>query len=251
MIKAGNWAFALGVVILVMSSGMIGYWMAPGEASAEVDRDSYYQVSTYGRLSEGGYQGMISIDRLLEHGDFGIGTVEGIDGEMIVLDGIAYRAGTDLVPVKVPSGTLVPFAMLTYFDEGQSTTTGANDNYTTLKDLLDDMLNDKIAYAVMIEAEFDSITIRSVPGQHVPYPPLVDVVAEQTTLRLENVQGTMVGYYISEGLGDINVPGFHMHFLSQDLSYGGHVLDVELSEVRVHLDPIRSFTFLVTERVVT
>lgn len=52
--KEGRWAFALGVAILVLSSGLVGYWMAPGEASAEVDRDSYYQVSTYGRLSEGG-----------------------------------------------------------------------------------------------------------------------------------------------------------------------------------------------------
>jgi acetolactate decarboxylase len=241
----------MGVVILVISSGMVGYWLAPGEASAEVERDSYYQVSTYGRLSEGGYQGMISIDRLLEHGDFGIGTVEGIDGEMMVLDGVAYRAGTDLVPMEVPSGTLVSFAMLTYFDEMESQLLTEDLNYTTFKDLLDDTLQGKIAYAVMIEAEFDSITIRSVPGQQEPYPPLVDVVANQTVLHLENVRGTMIGYYISEGLGNINVPGFHMHFLSQDLSYGGHVLDVELSDVTVRLDPVRTYTVLVTEGVIT
>jgi acetolactate decarboxylase len=250
MAKAVSWAFALGVAILVMSSGMVGYWLAPGEASAEVDRDSYYQVSTYGRLSEGGYRGMISIDRLLEHGDFGIGTVEGIDGEMMVLDGVAYRAGTDLVPVEVPSGTLVPFAMLTYLDRSESTIMGAHRNYSAFKDWLDDILQDRIAYAIMIEADFDSITIRSVPGQQEPYPPLVDVVANQTTLRLEGVHGTMIGYYISEGLGDINVPGFHMHFLSQDLSYGGHVLDVEFSDVKIYMDPIRTCSVLVTERVI-
>jgi acetolactate decarboxylase len=251
MAKVGSWAYALGVAILVMSSGMVGYWMAPGEASAEVDRDSYYQVSTYGRLSEGGYRGMISIERLLEHGDFGIGTVEGIDGEMMVLDGVAYRAGTDLAPVEVPSGTLVPFAMLTYFDQGETTILQEHLNYSTFKDLLDDVLQDKIAYAIMIEAEFDSITIRSVPGQQEPYMPLVDVVANQTILRLENVSGTMIGYYISEGLGEINVPGFHMHFLSQDLSYGGHVLDVEFSDVRVQIDTIRTYTVLITEGVIT
>jgi len=251
MAKAGSWAYALGMAILVLSSGMVGYWMAPGEASAEVDRDSYYQVSTYGRLSEGGYRGMISIEGLLEHGDFGIGTVEGIDGEMMVLDGVAYRAGTDLAPVEVPSGTLVPFAMLTYFDQSESTITGAHYNYTVFKDWLDDILQDTIAYAIMIEADFDSITIRSVPGQQEPYPPLVDVVANQTTMRLESVHGTMIGYYISEGLGEINVPGFHMHFLSQDLSYGGHVLDVEFSDVRVYMDPIRTCSVLVADSVIT
>ncbi|MHC1709247.1 MAG: acetolactate decarboxylase [Methanomassiliicoccales archaeon] len=251
MAKAGSWAYAMGVAILVMSSGMVGYWLAPGEASAEVDRDTYYQVSTYGRLSEGGYRGMISIDRLLEHGDFGIGTVEGIDGEMMVIDGVAYRAGTDLSPVEVPSGTMVPFAMLTYFDHKLTTTLWEHLNYTTFKDMLDDVYEDNLAYAVMIEAEFDSITIRSVPGQQEPYPPLVDVVANQTTLRLEGVRGTMIGYHISEGLEDINVPGFHMHFLSEDLSYGGHVLDVEFSGVELRLDVVRTCAVLVTDGVIT
>lgn len=250
MVKAESWAFALGVAILVTSSGLVGYWMAPGESSTEVDRDSYYQVSTYGRLSEGGYRGMISIDRLLEHGDFGIGTVEGIDGEMMVLNGVAYRAGTDLVPIEVPAGTLVPFAMMTYFDKGEMTSLGAHHNYSTFKDRLDDSLQDRIAYAIMIEAEFHSITIRSVPGQQEPYPPLKDVLANQTTLRLENVRGTMIGYYISNGLGDINVPGFHMHFLSQDLSYGGHVLDVEMDDVQVFSDPVRTYAILMTERAI-
>lgn len=250
MAKAG-WGFALGVAIMVMSSGMVGYWLAPGEASGAADRDSYYQVSTYGRLSEGGYQGIISIDRLLEHGDFGIGTVEGIDGEMMVLDGVAYRAGTDLVPVKVPYGTLVPFAMLTFFDKGETLFLAERSNYTALRKSLDELLQERTACAIMIEAEFDAITIRSVPGQQEPYPPLVDVIADQTVLRLENVRGTMIGYYLSDGLGDLNVPGLHMHFLSEGLSHGGHVLDVEFSDITLHLDPVRSFTILVSESVIT
>jgi acetolactate decarboxylase len=250
MAKVGGWAFAIGVAILIMSSGLVGYWLAPGESSDHIDRESYYQVSTYGRLSEGGYRGMIPIDRLLEHGDFGIGTVEGIDGEMMVLDGVAYRAGTDLAPETVPAGTLIPFAMLTYFDETVSYQLSEELNYTTFKDRLDDVLQIYGVYAIMIEAELDSITIRSVPGQQEPYPPLVDVVANQTTLRLENVRGTMIGFYISEGLGDLNAPGFHMHFLSEDLSYGGHVLDVEFSGIEVIVDPIGTCTVMVSESII-
>ena len=251
MAKVGSWARALGVAILVISSGIVGYWLAPGEVSAETDRDPYYQVSTYGRLSEGGYRGVISIDRLLEHGDFGIGTVEGIDGEMMVLDGVAYRAGTDLVPVIFPAGTMIPFAMLTYFDEVLSYPLSEEMNYAAFMDRLDDVLQEKMVYAIMIEAEFVSITLRSVPGQQEPYPPLADVVANQTTLRLENVRGTMIGYYISEGFGDMNVPGFHTHFLSEDLAYGGHVLDVEFSGIAVGVEPISTHTVLVADGVIT
>lgn len=246
MVKAGSWAFAIGVAILVLSSGLVGYWLAPGEASGSAT-DPYYQVSTYGRLSDGHYEGVMTLDRLLEHGDFGIGTVEGIDGEMIILDGTAYRAGTDLVPERISSGTMIPFAMVTRFSTGISYSVADIDDYAELKELyggMADRLRPCVALAVMLEAEFDSITIRSVPGQEVPYPPLVDVIAEQTTMVLNGVQGTLVGFIISSGLGDINLAGFHLHFLSEDMSYGGHVLDLSFEEGMMYVDQMTSMTLV-------
>ena len=246
MAKAGSWAFAMGVAILVLSSGLVGYWLAPGEASGSA-MDPYYQVSTYGRLSDGHYEGVMTLDRLLEHGDFGIGTVEGIDGEMIILDGTAYRAGTDLVPEEVSLGTMIPFAMVTRFSTGISYGVADIDDYAELKELYGGMADRSrpcVALAVMLEAEFDSITIRSVPGQQVPYPPLVEVIAEQTTMVLHDVQGTLVGFIMSSGLGDINLAGFHLHFLSEDLSYGGHVLDVSFEQGTMYVDQMTSMTLV-------
>ncbi len=246
MAKAGGWAFAMGVAILMLSSGLVGYWMAPGGDDGSAI-DPYYQVSTYGRLSQGHYEGVMTVDRLLEHGDFGIGTVEGIDGEMIILDGTAYRAGTDLVPKEVPSGTMIPFAMVTRFSTDAISVMADIDDYDELKDLYGGMADrprPRVAVAVMLEAEFDSITIRSVPGQQVPYPPLVDVIAEQSTLVLHNVQGTLVGFIMSSGLGEINLAGFHLHFLSDDLSYGGHVLEVSFGQGRMYTDEMTSMTLV-------
>jgi acetolactate decarboxylase len=243
MNRTGYAFTAVGVAALMIFSGLVGYWAAPNDSDDGAYIDGYYQVSTYARLRDGCYGGGVTIERLLENGDFGIGTVEGIDGEMMIVDGIAYRAGTDLAPVKVPAGTMIPFAMLTHFDQGLSYSVKDIDDYNELRGLLGGLSsNGHIGYGVMIETEFTSITIRSVPGQVVPYPPLVDVVANQTTMVLHNVKGTMVGFIMADDLGDINLPGFHLHFLSDDLSYGGHVLDMSFEEATVDVDGMNSIT---------
>lgn len=228
---------AVGVAAMIMFGGLIGYWAAPDGGDDGTGIDGYYQIFTYARLRDGCFDGGETIERLLENGDFGIGTVEGIDGEMMIVDGVAYRAGTDLAPVQVPAGTMIPFAMITYFETGLTYLLEDMDDYDELRGSLGFLAsNGHIGYGVMIKTEFTSITIRSVPGQIMPYPPLTDVVANQTTLVLYNVKGTALGFFMADDLGDINLPGFHLHFLSDDLSYGGHVLDMSFEEATVEMD---------------
>ncbi|OPX57298.1 MAG: Alpha-acetolactate decarboxylase [Methanomassiliicoccales archaeon PtaB.Bin134] len=227
MVKAGELFTVVGVAILVMSGGLVGYWAAPGEPAAESNSGVYFQVSTYERLNHGGFGGGMAIGELLEHGDHGIGTVEGIDGEMIILDGVAYRAGTDLRPVEVPEGTMVPFVQLVEFNFGLEYQLVDIDDYSELRERLGSIASSGyLAYGILIDATFLNLTIRSVPGQQEPYPPLADVVANQTVMELHGVQGTMVGFLLTDGLAGINVPGFHLHFISDDRNYAGHVLDM-------------------------
>lgn len=246
MSKTGHVFTVVVVAAIMIFSGLIGYWAAPND-SDDAPNDGYFQVSTFARLNAGGYEGVMTVEDLLENGDFGIGTVEGIDGEMIIRDGIAYRAGTDLVPVQVPTGTMIPFAMLTHFDTGLSYHVLDIDDYDELREVFSGFVSDgHIAYAVMIETEFESITIRSVPGQEKPYPPLADVVAMQTTMTIKNVQGTMIGFLLADDLGDINLAGFHMHFLSKDMCFGGHVLDMSFEEADVRMDAMISINVTFT-----
>ncbi|MDD1772467.1 MAG: acetolactate decarboxylase, partial [Methanomassiliicoccales archaeon] len=99
-----------------------------------------------------------------------------------------------------------------------------------------------IGYGILIEAEFGSLTIRSVPGQDEPYPPLTDVIANQTTMVLHNVTGTIVGFLFSDSIEGANLPGFHMHFISEDLSYGGHVLDFSVDDTVMIASQLHSVT---------
>ena len=54
-----------------------------------------FQASTIAALLEGAYDGDLSFAELAEHGDLGLGTLNGLDGEMIALDGRFYRADVD------------------------------------------------------------------------------------------------------------------------------------------------------------
>ncbi|MCR5235859.1 MAG: acetolactate decarboxylase, partial [Lachnospiraceae bacterium] len=57
-----------------------------------MSKTKMYQVSTLQALMLGYSRPVISVAELLEHGDTGLGTFEDVDGEMIVLDGVCYRA---------------------------------------------------------------------------------------------------------------------------------------------------------------
>jgi len=237
------------IAIMVIASGLIGYWSSPGVGDGGDDGGIYYQVSTYARLNDGCYGGGITIEELLEHGDYGIGTVEGIDGEMIVIDGLAYRAGMDMVPVEVPSGTMIPFAMMNEFCFGLEYHTEEIENYSELRGLLDFLTDSEeyIAFGIEIETVFESLTIRSVPGQDEPYPPLSEVLAGQNTMVLHNVSGTMVGFCLTDGLEGINLPGLHIHFLSEDRSYGGHVLDMTFEDADIWVSQLSSVTVTIVD----
>lgn len=53
-----------------------------------------FQYNTLAALMAGMYSGNFTIGELLKRGNLGIGTLDAIDGELIILDGKAYQART-------------------------------------------------------------------------------------------------------------------------------------------------------------
>src|SRR3954471_21936838 len=74
-----------------------------------------FQVSTSAALVEGVYQGAVRVSRLLDHGDFGLGTFVDLDGEMVVLDGVCYQISANGVIAPVDGYRLITYAVLTRF----------------------------------------------------------------------------------------------------------------------------------------
>jgi len=87
-----------------------------------------------------------------------------------------------------------------------------------------------------VEGAFENVKTRSVPRQKKPFPPLTEAVKHQTYFELNNVRGTMAGFRLPEYVKDINVAGFHLHFITEDRQAGGHVLNCTVSNVRIEID---------------
>src|ERR1700674_4114172 len=74
-----------------------------------------FQIATISSLLAGGYDGDTTVGEMLRHGDFGLGCFNGVDGEMMVLDGRVYRGTTDGRAHLVARSERTPFAVVTRF----------------------------------------------------------------------------------------------------------------------------------------
>jgi acetolactate decarboxylase len=206
-------------------------------ARADESRDVLYQISTIDALLSGVYERAATVDEVAAHGDFGLGTFEALDGELIALDGIVYRAAVDGSVKPVPPATGTPFMAVTRFEPDRALSVEKPLDYASFTQWLEAELPSRnIFYAVRVDARFSRISYRSVPRQAKPYPPLQEVVRQQAVFERAGIEGTLIGLWCPAFAKGINVPGFHLHFLSADHSHGGHVLGFSVEEGTVRLD---------------
>lgn len=198
-------------------------------------RGKYYQVSTLQALAQGFSKSVITVDELLAYGDLGLGTFEDVDGEMIVLDGKCYRAQSngEVVPAEGVRG--VPFASVCSFQPHRLEKLEKVDNIEQLKVWLTLRIEEEFGlnsmYAVRIEGEFSKVDARSESGTKAHHVTLKDALSvTQKAFVFENIKGSLVCVYYPDYMDGINVAGWHLHFLSQNRKYGGHVFDVSLTQ---------------------
>ena len=217
----------------------------PAEAAAH---DTLTQVSTIEILLAGGYYGWASVGDMAAYGDFGLGTFLHLDGEMIQADGTVFQVTADGA-VHQPAGEAgTPFYVTTPFETDQTIEIGGWVDFPGLQSQLAASLpSQNMIYAVRIRGRFDSLKTRSVPAQSLPYPPLGEVVKTQPTFAFEDVEGTLVGFYFPDSFAKINVPGFHFHFINQDKTGGGHVLELQASNLTAEVDVTTNFQLILPE----
>lgn len=207
--------------------------------------DRVTQTSTIDALLAGVYDGSMTCGELLEYGDFGLGTFVGLDGEMIVLDGTVYQARTDGKIYAPADDTITPFATVCAFDPDLTFSPPAGVDYNGLKSIIDETApNQNEFIAIKIKGSFSRMKVRSVPVQDKPYPPLAEVVKNQTIFELQDVKGTLVGFRSPAFVKGINVPGYHCHFISDDKKEGGHILDCEIISGTGEVDSCNEFLLI-------
>jgi acetolactate decarboxylase len=195
------------------------------------------QAGTIAALLDGHYDGDLRIGAVLERADLGIGTVQHLDGELVVVDGEAWVARGDGRIERVPGATRTPFVVACRFVAGATRAVSQPMSLAELCAALDELAPaSEPVVAARVDGSFRDLRLRSVRAQHYPYPPLRDVVGHQTEWTVDDARGTVVGFRFPDATSGIEVPGYHLHFLADDRAHGGHVLDLMLTAGEIAVD---------------
>jgi acetolactate decarboxylase len=200
------------------------------------------QVATIDALLAGVYDGHMSLEALRGYGDFGIGTFEGLDGEMILLDGTFYKVRADGKVYRPALAESTPFACVTTFVPDLRETIQNSMDMRGLETRVDALVPEQNRFCAFIaRGSFNHVRVRSVPAQKKPYPPLVEVTKNQPVFNLSNVRGALIGFRSPPFVKGVNVPGYHLHFLTDDLAAGGHVLEFEMTKGILEADTVHEW----------
>ena len=210
---------------------------------------TFTQISTIDALMAGCYDGVMPVKTLHQYGNFGIGAYERVDGELVMLNDTLFQILADgrAKTTQLPDST--PYAAVIRFKPDRSAALNGPMTLDSLKARLAAAFpNKNLFYAVRVEGIFKSVTTRSVPPQSKPYAPLADVLAaQQIIIKTENITGTVVGLYCPAFMKNLNVPGFHLHFVSGDRKTGGHLFDGVLSSGQFDVQACAQFRMILPE----
>jgi acetolactate decarboxylase len=216
--------------------------IASNNALAQTKNNTLYTAGHASAFIGGLYDAVYPYTKVLQHGDFGLGAPDKLDGEVLVLDGKIYQTQSTGKTFEVKNTELTPFAVVNFF-KGQKTAKTArkmtkNDLFSYLDSLLS---NQNGIYAIKITGSFNTVKTRAFPPVKKPYVPLADMLPLQHFFTFENVKGTLVGYRIPAFMDGPNITGYHFHFLSDDKKAGGHIIDLLTNGITIEIDQLDSF----------
>jgi acetolactate decarboxylase len=213
--------------------------------------DAIHQVSLMQSFMHGEYDGVITVGELKSYGDTGLGTFEGVNGEMIVLDGVVYQASADGSINIMKDNETVPFSTVTPFDEDEKIpeiSASSFDNLTSQLDKEIEKYGVNNIYVAKIKGDFSNITVRSVEKQEKPYKEFTEVAkVDQKVFNYTNQSGTIVAVYFPEYMSELNMHGWHLHFLNDAKDKGGHVLGLTMENGTGSMDTIQEFDMVLPQ----
>ena len=197
-----------------------------------------YQTSLMTALLEGVYEGDVTYGELSKHGDFGLGTFNDLDGEMVGFDGIFYQLRSDGSATRVRPEQKTPFAVVTHFTPDRTSDLAEDVGKEQLSAKLAELVDANHFVAVRVDGLFREVRTRTVQRQHRPFPPLTEATARQDVKTFANVSGVLAGFRSPNFAQGIGVAGLHVHFLREDKEAGGHALDFTLLKGTVQVQTL-------------
>ena len=188
-----------------------------------------YQSSLMSALLSGVYEGDTTMADLLEHGDFGLGTFNHLDGELIAFNSNIFQLRGDGSARRATPEQKTPFAVMTFFNPTNEYVIDRPHSRGQIHEVIDAAVASQNTFcALRIDGEFSRVETRTVPEQHRPYKPMQEAIEAQPTFHIEHSHGVLIGFLTPAYMQGINVAGYHEHFINQQRSSGGHVLDYQV-----------------------
>lgn len=193
-----------------------------------------YQHGTLALLVPGLLDGTITMKELLSHGDTGIGTGEGLDGELVILDGTPYQVDSNGSVNIVKDDFTLPFANI-HFGSYQPLTSVDGISQKELEEKILSLTSANTFFSIELHGQFTNVKTRAVKKSHKPYDTLAKTAESQSIFDRDTVTGTLLSYYSPEIFDGAAVGGFHHHFLSDEHDFGGHLLSFGTANGNVKL----------------
>ncbi len=208
-------------------------------ANSENARQVIWQNSPTVGLLNGLYDGLTSVKEVRTHGNQGLGTWARLNGEGLIIDGVFYAIHSDGTVHVMPDSATLPWVSVTHFAPESEQPLPPGLTFANLPAVIDPTLPTVNSYyAIRIDGEFETVETRSLPEQSKPYPPFCKVEQTEPKFHFNSVKGTMVGFRSPPFTTNMSVPNWHLHFLTADLSGGGHVLKFKLKSATIKIDRV-------------
>ncbi|KAA9356529.1 acetolactate decarboxylase [Larkinella humicola] len=236
-------AFFYSIVSLTLLTGQSCTTKEDAQPDTRSTTDFLYQYSIITALLAGVFDGNLTFGELKKHGDFGVGTFNRVDGELVINEGKQYRIRSNGSVSEVADHDSTSLAFVKFFKADSSfTVQTAGMTLDQLQKMIAATLPINEIYAIRIKGTFSKLTTRAPAPAQKPYPTLNDHLAKsQVIFNLTNTTGVAVGFLVPTYMEKVNVPGFHFHFLADDRKSGGHVYDFTATQVTVEIDRTKGY----------
>ena len=225
------------LIILIVNLFIISCAASNSIIKPELEKDNIFQYGTMQNFLNRNYDGTLTIKELKQNGDFGLGTFNGVNGEMVVSDGKVYRVSASGEIFEVEENELSPYAVVKFFNPDTSIILNKRMGFVELKNIITNNISDSSKpVAIRIIGKYEKVKTRTVNKQSRPYPPLTDIIENQIEFNFKDINGSAIGFWFPDYFAEVNFPSYHFHFLTNGKSGGGHLLDCTISNVIIELD---------------
>lgn len=230
-------------ILLILHTVLLTFY---GSLTFAKQPNTLFQSGTLINLSNGVLDGSDTLYETNKYGDFGLGTINGAKGEMVMLDGKIYLSDSYGNAKKISADEKTPFAMIVHFQPKIILNLHNINNIEELERSIDQhILGANYFYAIKIEGVFSEIKARSFDQQHKPYQPFPEWLKKHEHIFYSNnTLATVVGFRSPDFSSNISFPGYHFHFISSDKTKAGHVYDLKIKEAKVSIEIIKDFHLL-------